>query len=158
MTIFFYPTTEVITFHLCGWCMLGVFLLLDINVRIFGVHGWNACVHRLDLHLYSHPKEFWGNGLRIHVNSKGKIPSTGKILLRGGSHLQCCITQDSQSNTLPTELLQPHPAARTGVCVAAKGNSSVLNSLSCFFAFTQSRVHDGNLFQVCSQAGVLFAT
>ena len=21
---------------------------------------WNACVHRLDLGLYSHPKEFWG--------------------------------------------------------------------------------------------------
>ena len=39
---------------------------------------WNACVHRLDLGLYFHPKEFWGNGVRTHVNSKGKIPSTGK--------------------------------------------------------------------------------
>ena len=44
---------------------------------------WNACVHRLDLSFFSHPKEFWGwgggggNGVRIHVNSKGKIPSTG---------------------------------------------------------------------------------
>ena len=37
----------------------------------------NACVHRLDLGLYSHPKEFVGNGVRTHVNSKGKIPSTG---------------------------------------------------------------------------------
>ena len=37
---------------------------------------WNACVHRLDLGLYSHPKEFWGNGVRTYVNSKGKIPST----------------------------------------------------------------------------------
>ena len=37
---------------------------------------WNACVHRLDLGLYSHPKEFGGNGVRTHVNSKGKIPST----------------------------------------------------------------------------------
>ena len=33
---------------------------------------WNACVHRLDLGLYSHPKEFWDNGVRAHVNSKGK--------------------------------------------------------------------------------------
>ena len=42
---------------------------------------WNAFVHRLDLDLYSHPKEFSGeNGVRTHVNSKGKIPSTGKIL------------------------------------------------------------------------------
>ena len=38
---------------------------------------WNACVHRLDLALYSHPKEFWGNGVRTHVNSKGKMPYTG---------------------------------------------------------------------------------
>ena len=32
----------------------------------------NACVHRLDLGLYSYPKGFWGNGVRNHVNSKGK--------------------------------------------------------------------------------------
>ena len=25
---------------------------------------WNASVHRLDLGLYSHPKEFGGNGFR----------------------------------------------------------------------------------------------
>ena len=33
-------------------------------------------VCRLDLGLYAHPKEFLGNGVRTHVNSKGKIPST----------------------------------------------------------------------------------
>ena len=38
---------------------------------------WNASVHRLDLGLYSHPKEFGGNGVGNHVNSVGKIPSTG---------------------------------------------------------------------------------
>ena len=38
---------------------------------------WNGCVHRLDLRLYSHPKEFGGNEARIHANSKEKIPSTG---------------------------------------------------------------------------------
>ena len=32
---------------------------------------WNACMHRLDLGLYSHLKEFVGN-----VNFKGKIPFT----------------------------------------------------------------------------------
>ena len=42
----------------------------------FGSVRWNACVHRLDLGLYSHPKEFWGNGAGNHVNSEGKIPST----------------------------------------------------------------------------------
>ena len=34
---------------------------------------WTAYVHRLDLALYSHPKEFWGNGVGTHVNPKGKI-------------------------------------------------------------------------------------
>ena len=38
---------------------------------------WNACVHRLDLGLCSHPKEFWRNGVRSLVDSKGKIHSTG---------------------------------------------------------------------------------
>ena len=31
-------------------------------------------MHKLDLGLYSHPKEFGGNGVRTHVNSKGKNP------------------------------------------------------------------------------------
>ena len=38
----------------------------------------NACVHRLDLGLYSHPKEFLRNGVRTHVNSKGKSPLSEK--------------------------------------------------------------------------------
>ena len=37
---------------------------------------WNACVHRLDLSLYSHPKEFLGNGVKTHVSSKGRIAAT----------------------------------------------------------------------------------
>ena len=31
-------------------------------------------MHRLDLGIYSHPKEFWGNAVRTHVNSQGKNP------------------------------------------------------------------------------------
>ena len=68
---------------------------------------WNTCVHRLDLVSYSYPKEFWRNGVRTHDNSKGKFPSTIKILLRGGSNPWCCIKQDSEPNTLPTELFPP---------------------------------------------------
>ena len=65
---------------------------------------WNTCVHRLDLGLYSHPKEFWGNGVRNHANPKRKIPLYRR--LRGGLNLQCCIMQDSKPNTLPTELFE----------------------------------------------------
>ena len=39
----------------------------------------NACVCRLDLGLHFHLKKFGGNGVRTHVNSKGKMPSTRKI-------------------------------------------------------------------------------
>ena len=42
-----------------------------------------------------------GKWVRTHVTSKGKIPLTGKILLRGGLNLQRCIKQDSELNTLP---------------------------------------------------------
>ena len=61
--------------------MLDVFSLLAF-IRVghecrdlFEPLRWNAFVHRLDLGFYSHPKEFWGNGVRSHVNSKRKIPS-----------------------------------------------------------------------------------
>ena len=50
---------------------------------------WNADVHRLDLGLYSHLKEFWVNEVRNHVNSKGKITST-----RGSEEVQ---TRDAAS-------------------------------------------------------------
>ena len=77
---FFNPNIEVVTFHLCGWCVLGVFLLPAFTrlghqcQDLFESVRWNACVHRLDLGLCSHPKEFLGNGVRTHVNSKGKNP------------------------------------------------------------------------------------
>ena len=50
-----------------------------MNIRIFESVRWNAYVHRQDLGLYSHPKEFWGNGVRTHVNSKGKSPLPEKF-------------------------------------------------------------------------------
>ena len=67
---------------------------------------WNACVHRLDLGLYSHPKVFWWNGVRNHVNSEGKIPSNGGSVSEG-SNPRRCVTQDSEPNTLRTELFRP---------------------------------------------------
>ena len=69
---------------------------------------WNACVQRLDLGLHSNPKEFLGNGVRTRVNFKRQIPSIGgKNLLRGESNPRRCIKQDSEPNTLPTELFRP---------------------------------------------------
>ena len=98
---------------------------------------WNVCVHRLDLHLYSHQKEFWGNGNGTHTISKGKVLSSG------GSEegWTCdCITQDSQPNTLPTEPVTLHhagqPAQHTThwTCDAASHRtaSPTHYPLSCF--------------------------
>ena len=83
-------TIEVVTFRLRGLCMLGVFVASIHPSRVGPCDG-----NRLDLGLHSHPKEFWGNGVRTHVNSKGKIPSTGKILPGGGSNQRRCIKQDT---------------------------------------------------------------
>ena len=74
----FNPTIAVVTFRLRGWCMLGVFLLSRTGMSISSESApWNACARRRNLGLYSHPKEFGGNGARNHVNSRGKILSTG---------------------------------------------------------------------------------
>ena len=67
---------------------------------------WNACVHRLNFGLYSHPKEFLGNGVRIH-NNKSMITQSEKFplrRLRRGLNPQYCIVQDSGPNALSTEL------------------------------------------------------
>ena len=71
VTFFANPTIEVVTFCLHGWCMQGVFLLPvftrpDHKCQEFMRR--NACVHRLDLSLYSHPKEVLENGVRTLVN------------------------------------------------------------------------------------------
>ena len=85
---FFNPTIKVVTFRRHGWCVLGVFFVAGIHLSRTWTSGsfesvqWNACVYRLDLGLYSHPKEFLGKGVWTHVNSKGKIPSTRKFSQR----------------------------------------------------------------------------
>ena len=77
------PTIEVVTFCLHGWCMLEVIFVACIHLSRTWISGsfesmrWNAYVQGLDLSLYSHPKEFWGNGVRSHINSKRQNLSTG---------------------------------------------------------------------------------
>ena len=67
-----------------------------------------------DLGLHSHAKEFWGNGVRTHVNSKEKSPLPEKILVRGGSNPRRFIKQNSDLNTLPTSYSGPHLGALRG--------------------------------------------
>ena len=81
---FFNQAIQVATFCLCGWCMLGVFLLPaliclghECQDLLSPCDGMHVCT--LDLCLYSRLKELWGNGVRTYVNSKGKIPSPEKL-------------------------------------------------------------------------------
>ena len=71
---------------------------------------WNACVHRIYLGLYSHPKAFGGNGVRTYVNSKWKIP------LPGEKKLEEARTNDSASSKTasPTHYQRAIPAP--GLC------------------------------------------
>ena len=69
---------------------------------------WNACVHRLDLGLYSHPKEFWGIGVRTHVSSNGKIPYTRKKFPQRRLEPMLLHQEGQQAQHITSELFQPH--------------------------------------------------
>ena len=82
-----------------------------------------------------------GNGVRTHVNSKGKVPSTRWF--RGGCNSRCCIMQDSEPNTLLTELFQPHasrgdlePDSRSQGCLKAKTSAPII-SQSCLLIWME---------------------
>ena len=54
------------TFRLHRWCMPGVFVLLALTRLEHLLSGsfdsvrWNACVHKLNVSVFSHPKELSG--------------------------------------------------------------------------------------------------
>ena len=51
-----------------------------MNVRIFWVRAMKCmCAQTRPRFILSSERVFWGNGVWTHVNSKGKIPSTGKF-------------------------------------------------------------------------------
>ena len=54
-------------------------------------------MHRLDLGLFSHPKGFWGNGIKTHVNSKGFV-----CLLVG------CLTSQQQASVSQGRICSDH--------------------------------------------------
>ena len=101
---FFNPTIKVVTFRLRGWCVLGVFLLPAWTSGSLECVRWNACVHRLDLGLYSHPKEFLG-GVEFEPmltpREKSPLPEN---FPRGGLNPRHC---GQPAQTLPTSYSGP---------------------------------------------------
>ena len=57
-----------------AWCVIvaGIHPSRTWMSGSFESARWNASAHRLDLALYSYCEEFWGDGVRTHVNSQGK--------------------------------------------------------------------------------------
>ena len=88
--------------------MLGVFLLptftrkgLECQELLIPCDGVHVCTNQTSVNTLIR-KSFGRNGVRTHVNYKGKNPLHRSV--KGGSYLQCCVRQDSEPNTLPTEL------------------------------------------------------
>ena len=75
-------------------------------------------MHRLDLGLYSHPKEFGGMESEPMLIPNKKNPLYRR--LKEGSNPRCCVTQDSEPNTPPTELFRP-PTVRLTMVVGVSG-------------------------------------
>ena len=74
---------------------------------------WNACMNTFDLDLYSHPKGvFLRNGVRTHVNTKGKKSHDRK--LRGGLEPATLHHARQRAHTLPIALFRPPPYNNTG--------------------------------------------
>ena len=106
--VFFNPTIEVVTFRLCGWCMLDVFLLPAFTCLgherqdlLSPCKGMHVCTDQTSVYTLIW-KNFLGNGGRTHVNSAETSPLPDRILPRGESNPWRCIKQDSMPNTLPT--------------------------------------------------------
>ena len=78
-----------------------------MNVRIFltPCDGMHVC--RDLTRVYTLTRKSFGEWIQNNVNSKGKMPSTGKILPRGGFNPRCYIKQDSQPKTLPVSYSGP---------------------------------------------------
>ena len=88
---------------------------------------WNACVHTLHLSLYSHPNEFWANGVRTHVNSKEKISFTGKK--NSPQRRKETLDAASSRTASPTHNQRAIPAPKTGIepCFPRPSHTSDLN-------------------------------
>ena len=65
--------------------------------------------YNIDLSLHSHPKEFWGNGLRTHPKSKGKIPPYPMLPIHIYQHLQPMCCHKHRTRTAPPPSPPPPP-------------------------------------------------
>ena len=109
----FNPAIEVVTFRLRGWCMLGVFLLpaftrLAYECRDLWVRAMECMSAQTRPRFLLSSERILGG-----MESEPMLIPTEKNPFyrrpRGGWNPRRCIRQDSEPNTLPTELFRPQP-------------------------------------------------
>ena len=100
-----------------------------MNVRIFWVRAMKCMYAQTrPRFILSSEGVFWGNGVRTHVNSKGKIPSTENVP-RGGSNPRHC---GQRAQALPTELFRPPIIIIIIIIITLKGAiQDILQSPHC---------------------------
>ena len=110
---FLNPAKEVVAFRLHGWWILGVFLLPsfirqgnECQDLLSLCDGMHVCTDYTSVYTLIR-KKIGGMESEPMLTPREKIPSSGKILPRGGSNPWCCIKQDSKSNTLPMSYSGP---------------------------------------------------
>ena len=104
---------EVVPFRLRGWYMLGVFLLPAFTRLGHGgqdllssCDGLHVCTDQTSVYTLIQ-RHFGGMESKPVLTPEKKCPLPEFVFLRGGSNPGRCITQDSEPNTLPTELFRP---------------------------------------------------
>ena len=137
---YFNPTIKVVTFRLRGWCVLGMFFVASIHPSRTWTSGsfesvrLNACVHRLDLGLYSHSKEFLGEWSLNSCYLQGKNPLYWKISPEEDR------TRDAVDSE-PKHYQRAIPAPSEEIQLISYGNqklSVVTGTLLCVFGSRES--------------------
>ena len=91
---------------------------------------WNACVHRLDLGLYPHPKEFLGSGVRTHINCKetSRLPEAQRRVKPATLHHAGQQAQHTTGWAIPTHSsCGDHASAKTYTLEQQTRNHSPLS-------------------------------
>ena len=109
---YFNPAIEVVTFRLCGWCMLGVFLFPAFTHShewqdlLSLCHGMLMCTDYTSVYTLIR-KSFGGMESEPTLTPMEKCPVPEKNVLRGESNPRRCIKQDREPNTLPRNYSGP---------------------------------------------------
>ena len=123
----------------------GIHLSRTLMSGSFESVRWNAGVHRWDLSLYPHLKEFCRNGVKTHVYSKGEILYTRKkspekrikltALHQAGQWAQHTTRELFWSSELNSKLLF---CFSTVFCSLFPLSFCLTSPLTCIFAITLS--------------------